>query len=135
MYWHSCDNSCKFRCPFLKIRISVFQYFQMSIEENKTAYLENVFYLIVMLMQLFIPCYYGSEIYAVSERLGGSMFFSDWIEEDKKFKVAMMLFLEKVKRPRVISIFGVYVINLETFRVICKSAYSLYAVINTMNRK
>lgn len=85
-----------------------------------------------MVVEIFIPCYYGSEILAVSEKLSESLFHAGWIEEEKIFKAAMTIFLEKVKRPIRVSIFGVFEINLATFTTICRSAYSLYAVFKSM---
>ena len=85
-----------------------------------------------MLMQIFFPCYYGSEILAVSENLSTSLFHSDWIGTDQKFQSAMRIFMERAKRAKKIFIFGVFEVNLETFTLICRSAYSLYAVLKTM---
>lgn len=107
----------------------------MSIVTQTAVFMEIFFYMVTMLVQTFIPCYYGSEVTAASEKLSESVFHSDWTDQDKKFKFAMKLFMEKAKHYKKISIFGVYDVNLETFRVICKSAYSLYAVFTTMGSK
>ena len=107
----------------------------MSIVTQTAVFMEIFFYMVTMLVQTFIPCYYGSEVTVASENLSESLFHSDWTNEDKEFKFAMKLFMEKAKRYKKISIFGVYDVNLETFRIIYKSAYSLYAVFTTMSFK
>lgn len=90
-------------------------------------------YFLTMLIQLFNPGYYGSEIFSVSGMLSTSLFHSDWFEEkDKNFKLAMIIFMEKVKKPKKMSIFGVYDVNLETFSLVIKAAYTLFAVFKTM---
>lgn len=86
-----------------------------------------------MVVEIFIPCYYGSEILAVSVEVSASLFDSDWIDEGKNFKTAMKIFMEKTKRLNKISIFGVYDVDLETFTIICKSAFSLYAVFKSVS--
>lgn len=86
-----------------------------------------------MLVQILIPCFYGSEISAISYELSEGFFHSVSRYEDLKFTSAMKLFMEKVKRLNKISIFGVYDVNLSTFTIICRSAYSLYALITSFD--
>lgn len=86
-----------------------------------------------MLIQLFVPGYYGSEITAASDKLSTSLFHSGWLDEkDENFKSAMSIFMEKVKKPKVMSIFGVYDVDLGTFSMVCKASYSLFAVFKSM---
>ena len=89
------------------------------------------FYLSSIIVQTLIPCYYGSEIMAVSDKLSASLFHSEWMYENKNFKTSMMVFLEKVKKPIKITVFGFYVVNLATFIAICQTTISLYAVLRS----
>ena len=96
-------------------------------------FMKSLAYFATMIIQLFIPGYYGTEVSIVSEKLSKSLFHSDWFEnQNKDFKLAMLIFIEKVKKPKVISIFGVYDVNLETFTLVCKSSYTLFAVFRSM---
>lgn len=81
-----------------------------------------------MIVEIYFPCFYGSEVSDTFGKISTSLFHSEWINEDKEFKSAMLIFMEKVKKPGKISIFGVYDVNLETFTFICNAAFSLYAV-------
>ena len=81
-----------------------------------------------MILQIFLPCYYGNEITVASSNLSTSLFKSKWIDADEKFKKAMKIFMENTKRPIEVLAFGLFKVNLGTFTSICNFAYSLYAV-------
>lgn len=85
-------------------------------------------YLIPMLIEIFLPCYFGEQIIKMSEKLSTAFFHSDWILESPRYKTLAKIFMEFVKKPVQLSVMGVFIINLENFTRICNSAYSLYAV-------
>jgi len=85
-----------------------------------------------MLLQIFIPTYYGNELSVASNELSMSLFHSGWAKGSKKYKSSMRLFLENIKKPIQISAFGVFRVNLDTFNKVCNGAYSLYAVCQSM---
>lgn len=86
-----------------------------------------------MILPVFIPCYFGSELTAVSEKLSLSLFHSNWVEESREFKTAMKIFMENTKNPIQIYSFGTFKLCLENFLTIINSAYSYYTVLKTIN--
>jgi odorant receptor len=84
--------------------------------------------MIMELIQIWLPCYYGNELKFASEKISMSMFHSDWSTTTKSFKTAMKIFMENNKKSTWIRAFGYIKIDLTTFISICNFAYSLYAV-------
>ena len=104
----------------------------VSLKDDPTRICYFFFYMFSIIIQTFIPCYYGSKILAASDKLSASLFHSEWMYENKNFKTSMMVFLEKVKKPIKISVFGFYDVNLATFTSICQKTFSLYAVLRSL---
>jgi len=85
-----------------------------------------------LLLPLFTPCYYGASLQHASAQLSTALLHSNWSEMDKSMQKDLEIFMENLKVPLKVNFFRVIDLNLETFRVICKSAYSLYAVIKPL---
>jgi len=95
--------------------------------------MNKIFYMIPMVLQMFLPCYYGEIIMQQSRELLSSAFQSSWPDESITFRKAMTIFMESAKRPiRIIGV-GIFEVSLSNFVAVCKSAYSLYAVFKTVN--
>ena len=105
---------------------------EVSLKDDPMRVCFYFFYMFTVIIQTLIPCYYGSEIMAVSDKLSASLFHSEWMYENKNFKTSMMVFLEKVKKPIKTTIFGFYDVNLSTFTAICHTTFSLYAVLRSL---
>jgi hypothetical protein len=83
-----------------------------------------------MLLQVFLPCYFGNEISLASAKLSESLFHSKWINQSTKFKSAAKIFLENTKKPLKVSMLsGMITIDFAMFTSICNSAYTFYAVL------
>jgi odorant receptor len=86
-----------------------------------------------MTLQIFLPCYFGSELSFASGKLSTALFGSEWIECDKEIKSMMKIFMENAKKEIKISAFNVFHVNLATFTTIGNSAYSYYTVLKRLN--
>ena len=82
-----------------------------------------------MVIQIYLPCFYGTEISIMSEKLTTSLFHSEWYLGNRSFRTLILIFMEFAKRPIEIMAMGVFIVNLETFTAICNSAYSLFAIL------
>jgi hypothetical protein len=85
-------------------------------------------YLALTMMSIFVPCYYGSKITDLSEKINKILFGSEWIQEDREYRRVLIIAMEYAKRPIKISTLGIFNVNLETFKAICESTYSMYCV-------
>ncbi|CRK88695.1 CLUMA_CG002371, isoform A [Clunio marinus] len=105
----------------------------ISILEESSLFIFMFTYMVPMILEIFLPCYYGNEILLASQKLSTSLFHSDWIQEDKKFKTAMKMILENTKNPiKIAAAQGVFPVNLVTFLRIMNSAFSVYAVLQSI---
>jgi maltodextrin utilization protein YvdJ len=85
-----------------------------------------------MTRQVFIPCYYGSELSAASDKLSSQLFYSHWMIKNKKFKSAIKIFMENVKKPILVkTALGMFKVDLTTFMWICNSAYTIFNVLKS----
>jgi hypothetical protein len=91
--------------------------------------------MVPMVLEIFLPCYFGSELSAASSKLSTALFGSKWIESDEKLKSTMKIFMENVKKEIKVSAFGVFHVNLLTFTTIINSAYSYYNILKRINGK
>jgi hypothetical protein len=100
----------------------------MAVMQDFSLYAKVASYVILMLAASFVPCFYGSRITAVSEEITSSIISSEWYHEDKQYQQLIKIVMEFSKRPVRIEAIGVFEINLEAFKNICQSAYSLFCV-------
>ncbi|CAO1433671.1 unnamed protein product [Diamesa serratosioi] len=110
-----------------------FQLTLMVIINEVSLFLWLFFYMISMVLEIFLPCYYGSKIMISSEQLSTSLFSSNWIPECKEYLIAMKMFMENVKKPLEIKALQFVPVELGTFAKICNSAFSLFAVFQRVN--
>lgn len=68
-----------------------------------------------MIVEIFLPSFFGSLIHSKSERLPYEAFKSNWSEEDIMFKRAMMILVERTLRPMTIRAGNVFELSLTTF--------------------
>ncbi|KAG5673339.1 hypothetical protein PVAND_003398 [Polypedilum vanderplanki] len=85
------------------------------------------------LCHIFIPCIHGSNIESESEKLSYSLFSSDWTNSDIKYQKMMIIVMENLKQSLRLRAFGLSEINLEFFVQTLNTAYSMYAVLNSIS--
>jgi hypothetical protein len=100
----------------------------MAVMQDFSLFAKVASYVILMLATSFGPCYYGSRITTVSEEITSSIISSEWYNEDKQYQQLVTIVMEFSKRPLIISAIGVFEVNLEAFKNICESAYSLFCI-------
>jgi hypothetical protein len=88
---------------------------------------------IPMVLPIFLPCYFGSEMSAASEKLTQTLFHTQWIGQSKSFKQTMTIFMENNKKALKFAAFEIFTFNLEKFVKIINSVYSFYVVLENLN--
>lgn len=88
----------------------------MQIFNNPSKFIFLCEYLFSMLVQMFLPCYYGSVLTQESKQLAIQAYNSNWTEQSVRFKSGLQIFIERVLRPIVpCTAEGVFIIGLPTF--------------------
>lgn len=104
------------------------------VTETKTFF--KIFsYSLTMLLQVFLPCYYGTELSHASDKVSLSVIHSDWVNQSKNFKSSMkIVVISGIKSLKVLA-FAFVSIDFGTFSRICNAAYSMYALLQKINSK
>lgn len=85
-------------------------------------------YFISMAGEIFPMCYYGSIMEFEFKNLTHALFSSNWLNQDKRFKKNLQIFAEITNKPIYVMAW-LFRINLNSFQIACKNAYSLFALI------
>ncbi|CAG9806588.1 unnamed protein product [Chironomus riparius] len=85
---------------------------QLTFRENLIFY----FYIAALLMYMFIMSYFGDMIYSTSSQFLYDLFSSDWVDADMKYKKAMIIVMENMKKPVKLSVLFYDSINLQLFQ-------------------
>nr|QMS80320.1 odorant receptor [Histia rhodope] len=88
-----------------------------------------VLFILCILTELFIYCYYGNEVTLESERVAGSVYAAQWVPAPAWFRRALLAALVRARRPLRPLAGRVLPLSLNTFLKILKSSYSFYAVL------
>nr|QLI62083.1 odorant receptor 40 [Streltzoviella insularis] len=88
-----------------------------------------ILFTICILTELFLYCFYGNEVTVESDRLMSSLYAMQWLCTPVAFRRALVLAMERAKRP-LRPVAGLIIpLSLETFVTILKSSYTFYAVL------
>lgn len=88
-------------------------------------------YLICMAAEILPACYYGTIMEYEFQHLSYALFSSNWINQDKKFKKNLIIFAEQANKP-LYCMAWLFRININSFIIACKNAYSLFALVMNM---
>ncbi|KAG5683345.1 hypothetical protein PVAND_012631 [Polypedilum vanderplanki] len=100
----------------------------LTLPDDLSAMFKFSNFMIAMIFQLAIPCYYGAMISLQFDKISYSAFYSDWFYEDQKYRKDFYFFMQNATREFKLSAFGLYKINFLTFKKVVNMAYSFYAV-------
>ncbi|CRK95359.1 CLUMA_CG008901, isoform A [Clunio marinus] len=114
---------------------STFLLTTLSFVNEAPTFIRTTFYCLTMLIQIFLPCYYGNEVTLTSDKISTTLFHSKWVDGDQKYKKAVTIFMENTKRSIKISAFGFVFVDIETLTTICNTTYSLYALVSKIAQK
>lgn len=123
-----------FFIQFLVSTVAIgFSVFVLSTASDASNFVFFFVYTLPILFDIYLPCYYGHELMLSSENLIDATKNSGWSKANRKTKQALMIFLEEAKKPIKISYRRLREVNLVSFADIIQSAYSLYAVLKSVN--
>lgn len=100
----------------------------VELKTNFALFAELFVYMLVMTLQILLPCYYGNEVKLSSDKLSQELFHTDWYGESNEHKKVVKMFMECNKKPSTIRAFREFDIDLKIFTFTCNTAYTLYAI-------
>jgi uncharacterized membrane protein YecN with MAPEG domain len=103
--------------------------------DQVSVLIKESFIVLAALTVIFLPNFIGQQVTSESEKLNQSLFNYEHLKGSKKFKSSLLIFMERLKQPSKVAAFGVFTINLETFKSIINMAYSLFMALKTLKEE
>lgn len=94
--------------------------------------LKSAVLVMLAIYEIFLPCFFGSQLNGASSNLTDEVYCSNWLNLDFKTKKILVTFMENLKNPMEITYHGLFDANLESFQEIVDSAYSLCAILQQL---
>ncbi|KYB29104.1 Odorant receptor 94a-like Protein [Tribolium castaneum] len=86
-----------------------------------------VLFLCTMLSEIFLYSYYGTILYEENQTLTNAVYMGKWYNYDTKSRKALVILMERSKRPMLVTAGKILDLSLETFTTVLRRAYSLLA--------
>nr|XP_015839897.1 PREDICTED: odorant receptor Or1-like [Tribolium castaneum] len=104
--------------------------FYLSIVEPfSVIFFAMVIFLVTVLSQIFLYSYYGTLLFEENNTLTNAVYMGQWYTYDVTSRKALIILMERSKRPMTVRAGKVLDLSLETFTTILRRAYSLLAVL------
>nr|AII01082.1 odorant receptor [Dendrolimus kikuchii] len=87
-------------------------------------------YLGCMLAQIFLYCYYGTELAIESDFINQSIYSGDWLSLSPRFRKQLLVMMQFCTRPIAPRIAIVIPMSLETYISILRCSYTLFTFLN-----
>lgn len=107
--------------------------FMLSLDQDASTYILFLTFSIPVVIQIFLPCYFGTLVSVSSSELSTAIFHSKvWYEKRTDAKL-MLIFMENLKKDLKISSFSLFSVDLNNFTSIINFAYSMFALLKKIN--
>jgi hypothetical protein len=102
--------------------------------ENFEKFGQQMTFMIPMVMQIFLPCYFANEVRLACENLSVSILHSKWYNGNPKFYSCLRIFAINTSRSLTIVAGKIFNVTLENFVTLCQVTYKFYAVLQQLNK-
>ncbi|XP_045536780.1 odorant receptor Or2 [Papilio machaon] len=101
----------------------------ISLDFISIEFASMILFILCILTELFLYCYYGTELTEESTLLVDAAYSMRWAGEGRAARRLLLLLLVRVHRPLRLAAGRVVPLSLDTFVKILKSSYTFYAVL------
>ncbi|XP_049765577.1 odorant receptor Or2-like [Schistocerca cancellata] len=91
-------------------------------------------YLVVVVYEIFMYCWFGDDIMYQNSRLVNSVYMCGWPGAPQKMQKALIIILLRAQRPLGVTAGKFYHVSRRAFVSLLKASYSYYALLNQMNK-
>nr|AXF48769.1 odorant receptors OR13 [Lobesia botrana] len=92
-------------------------------------------YMFIMIIQILVPCWFGTRIQDKSQLLSHAVYSCDWCAKSRYFKSSLRLFVERANKPLSITAGKMFPLSLTTFTSIMNSSYSFFTLLRHMQSR
>nr|QAB43887.1 olfactory receptor OR8 [Oedaleus asiaticus] len=102
-------------------------------EQHFAALVKLQGYLIVVVYEIFMYCWFGDDVMYQSSRLLESVYTCGWPGAPPSLQKALVVVLLRARRPLGLTAGKFYHVSRETFLQLINAAYTYYALLRQMN--
>ncbi|XP_045496734.1 odorant receptor 94a-like [Colias croceus] len=103
----------------------------VDIEFGSLQFFSMLTYITCIMFEMFICCYYGSEVTYESIKLTDAAYCMDWVDMPVEIRKSLIIFMEGIKRPIRTMAGHIIPLSNDTFISVVKSSYSFYALLKS----
>ncbi|XP_017082764.1 odorant receptor 94b [Drosophila eugracilis] len=111
------------------ICFGAYRLIHMGFKQNPGLFVTTVQFVAVMIVQIFLPCYYGNELTFHANALTNSVFGTNWLEYSVGTRKLLNCYMEFLKRPVKVRAGVFFEIGLPIFVKTINNAYSFFALL------
>ncbi|KAH9641372.1 hypothetical protein HF086_012659 [Spodoptera exigua] len=89
--------------------------------------------LVVLLMRVFLYCYFGNMVQFQSESVATAVYLSGWLSASPRLRRDLLIAMLRWSKDITPVVAGIVPLSLTTYVSVLRSAYSLFAVLSTRN--
>ncbi|XP_075144771.1 odorant receptor 94a-like [Haematobia irritans] len=108
---------------------------KMNIMDNLGQFFAMLQFLSVMILEIFLPCYFANEVTVNSSSLLFDMYNSNWFAYAPQTRKFIILYMEFLKKPIIIKAGGYFEIGLPIFTKVMNNAYTFFALLLNVDNK
>ncbi|XP_035780920.1 putative odorant receptor 71a [Anopheles albimanus] len=99
--------------------------------------IQNLLYMIAMMLQMYLPCHFGNEVTRKSNVLKTAVYSSQWYNMRLRDRKIILMLLQRLNKPFTLKAYHFFNYNLQAYTTTLNMAYSVYALLQrtTMKRK
>ncbi|XP_020716058.1 odorant receptor 94a-like [Ceratitis capitata] len=120
-------------CSSFVLCFSAYRLQKLSILSDPMQFLTFVQVNLIMILEIFLPCYYGNEVIAQSSALNNATYNSEWFRCSPGLRKYLVIYMAMLQRPLRVRAADFFDISLEIFTNTMKNTYSLMALLLNMN--
>ncbi|XP_034485490.1 odorant receptor 94b [Drosophila innubila] len=107
---------------------------QMGWQQNPGLFLATLQFVAVMIVQIFLPCYYGNQLTVHANQLTNSVFNTNWLEYSVQTRKELICYMEFLKRPVKVRAGIFFEIGLPIFMKTINNAYTFFALLLNLSK-
>ncbi|EDV54073.1 odorant receptor 94b [Drosophila erecta] len=111
------------------ICFSAYRLVHMGFKQRPGLFVTTVQFVAVMIIQIFLPCYYGNELTFHASALTNSVFGANWLEYSVGTRKLLNCYMELLKRPVKVRAGVFFEIGLPIFVRTINNAYTFFALL------
>ncbi|KAM7348097.1 odorant receptor 94a-like [Cochliomyia hominivorax] len=101
--------------------------------EDPVSFLSLVQFVMAMILQIFLPCYFSNKLTTESSLLLNSIYNSKWYEMSPHNRKLILMFMQYLQEPVILKAGYFFHIGLPIFTKTMNNAYSFFALLLNMN--